>query len=50
MEKLGAGCFIDKPEKIFDILKAAPEYPRRAEADNRILQLLRDEKYIQRKG
>lgn len=50
MEKLGAGCFIDKPEKIFDILKAAPEHPRRAEADNRILQLLRDEKYIQRKG
>ena len=50
MEKLGAGCFIDKPEKIFDILKATPEYPRRAEADNRILQLLRDEKYIQRKG
>ena len=50
MEKLGAVCFIDKPEKIFDILKAAPEYPRRAEADNRILQLLRDEKYIQRKG
>ena len=39
MEQQGAECFIDKPEKIFDILKAAPEHPRCAEADNRILQL-----------
>ena len=50
MEQQGAECFIDKPEKIFDILKAAPEHPRCAEADNRILQLLREEKYIQLSG
>ena len=50
MEKLGVGCFIDKPEKIFDVLNVVPEHPRRAETDNKILQLLRGEKDIQLSG
>lgn len=50
MEKLGAGCFIDKPEKIFDVLNVAPEHLWHAEADSKILQLLRDEKDIQLSG